>query len=633
MKAFIVALVSLLFIWGQPDINAAALPAFEDQKAACQALLEHLEEQDDRERRVYLYQNEISDSITIALWRGEAAITGGPGWLFFVDNAPRANWEHPCRFILASEDGAFHEWEARTPARDMSVFEEITDWEESHPNAAARSHAADETQAQAAESLSFTPAENRYAVIISGGYSVHSNYARYWNDCSYFFATLKQNGFLNDNIYVLMSDGTDPAVDRADGVSSPLDLNNDGRDDIGYSATKADLTIVFNELADKLGPDDLLFIFSTDHGGNGPDNPFPYDQPDVVLYLWGEYITGDELAVEVNKVNAGVIAGVFEQCFSGGIVEKLKAPNRVLMSASRWWELSYAMEPDYNYDEFSYLTTKALAEPESGDSNGDGTTTLEEAYLYALANDSCQSEEIDESDESNAGEHPSYYSNPWDLGRKVSLSGINPAASPPWYAGYVQKETDESYPEPGQAQGWRADDKVWEYNLAFAFPYGGAMRRTIYISSNGIVYFTDPESSGDNSVDGLTNAMAVAPLWDDLTTVDPENDIHIDPGLDRITIAWNAKTKIDQRPVNTAVRLYADGTITFFYGDGNQHTSLIAGRDKTMGVSLAGKAHLSILNGLSVLDSSPAVSFIPAFYFTGASDSNNAGCFLHELNF
>jgi len=522
-----------------PGPNGLTTRTVADPEAAYQVLRDSLLDLDDQERRVYLFQEKIASTVVIPLWFSEATLSGGPGWLFFIDDAPRANWEHPCRYVLVSEDGELNVIHARTPPRNMEEYKELTSG--STPSSdVSPGPLTDKTLAPDAASRAFTPAEHRYAVILSGGYNWVSNPLRYWNDCSYFFSTLKQNGFLDENIYVLISDGTDPAFDtyidyEGTTASSPLDLDGDGLPDTRYSATKANITLVFDELAAKLGPGDLLSIFITDHGGIQEGNQVPFHVPDTTVYLWGEKMTGDELAAEVNKVNAGIVAGIFEQCYSGGLVEKLAGPNRVLMSAARWWESSFAMGY-FTYDEFSHYATRALAEPLLGDSNGDGQTTMEEAYLYALTNDSWQSE----------------------------------------------------------------------------------------------------DAGGGNSVAGLIQAVAAAPLWDDLTTSDPENDIYIDAKLNYVTVSWDAKTQSDQRPVHVAARLYSDGTINFYYGQGNRHTSLVAGRDKTIGLSIGGEAHLSFRNGASVLDQSPGVSFVPAVTPRLASssdtDSKDTGCFLSASN-
>ena len=76
-------------------------------------------------------------------------------------------------------------------------------------------------------------ASRTYAVILSGGVDKFSNYERYWNDCSFIYQTLvNKYGVPKQNIYPIMSDGDNPAVDMhcpsGSFVSQPLDLDFDG---------------------------------------------------------------------------------------------------------------------------------------------------------------------------------------------------------------------------------------------------------------------------------------------------------------------------------------------------------------------------------------------------------------------
>ncbi len=604
------ALPAGLAVVPERGADSGASESVTSREQAYALLLRDLLGHSEQGRRIFAAKAEITaTSVSTPTWRGEIALSGGPGWLFFIDDVPAANWAHRCRYVLVSEDGGLHVETASTPPRNMDDFEELTSWPSGSLGAPP---AVDAPDLSALKSSPVTPAAHRHAVIISGGWNKYSNYARYWNDCAFFYKTLKLYGFLDENIHVLFADGTDPAVDRPDGTSSPLDFDGDGDPDIQYSATKANIALVFDSLGATLGSEDILYVFATDHGDAGAGNPFPYFSSEVVLCLWGEDITGDELAAEFDKVAPKALAAIFEQCFSGGMVEALAAPNRVIMSASRWWEYSYAMAPYYNYDEFSYHVTTALADPDQGDSNGDNLTTMEEAYLFALAKDVWQSDTLSDGT-SNQGEHPGYISEPWNLGRQLSLFGLDTKTDAPVYAGYVQTDTGESFPEPGVAQNWHADDAVWTYELPFVFPFGGRRNTAVSVSSNGVLYFdqgqTSGQTSGKNSVDGLKASFAIAPFWDDLTTAGDYGDIYIEATKRHVTFTWNCVTYIDKRAVNVAVRLYTDGSFTQYYGDGNRLTGRLPQRDKTIGMSDGHDAHFSIVNGKSIIPNPTSIHF------------------------
>ena len=68
----------------------------------------------------------------------------------------------------------------------------------------------------------------------------------------------------------------------------------------------------------------------------------------------------------------------------------------------------------------------------------------------------------------------------------------------------------------------------------------------------------------------------------------------------------------DSRPVNFAVRLYANGNIRMLYGSGNEHTSSrVPKRDKTIGISKGESTtfHLGLRNGQHTLDGAYAIEY------------------------
>ena len=211
--------------------------------------------------RVYAQPQTAQGPMAVENWKASLSLGSGAGWLFFIDDNPQANWEHGCRFVFVGADGAFQAKNSTTPPKRMDLFQEMTT-----PPPAPASHPPLQrdslSRSPGLAGINVTPAAKRWAVIISGGYNQSSNYPRYWNDCAFFYQTLIANGFLDDHIYVLMADGTDPAVDRSDGTNSPTDLDGDGQADIKYSATHTNIITVFNTLAGLLDGDDILYIFT-----------------------------------------------------------------------------------------------------------------------------------------------------------------------------------------------------------------------------------------------------------------------------------------------------------------------------------------------------------------------------------
>jgi len=579
-------------------------------------------------KRIYRHPRKISDSISVNNGREPFVLTGGPGWLFFVDYWPReTRGQDDYLFVLVTESGQFVTKWASSPPTGLSEYIELTE-----PIPATPLRIPSESKLgksiPAVKSMAAESPNNRWAVIISGGARQAINFPRYWNDCSFFYETLKDHGFLDDHIYVLMSDGIDPADDQSNNTSSPLDLDGDGDDDIQYSAEAVNITTVFNELQTKLDGDDILYIFTTDHGYSSwvdiPDCQF--DIPTAQLSLWNQTNISDvDFALEINKVTTLATVCIFEQCYSGGMLDELMGTNRVLMSGARFWEtskqgtVSPTPEACADYDEYAYHMIDALSDPSLADQDEDGVVSMEEAHFNAMTNKHKESEDLLPSSTYpclyNPGEHPSYYSNPWDLGRKISLNGLDSCKAPPLMGSYIQEEVSEPFPTGGEAQDWHGDDSTWLYHLPFSFPFYGVDYTRIYIELNGIIYFSYRSADGENSVDKLETRLAIAPLWDDLLTTEPGDNIFIDWTDPWLTIRWQAHTATDvtPRPVNFAVKLNTNGKIRFLYGAGNRHTTLIEQRDKTIGLSKGDGTDLILClrNGAPDLGFAESIEFTP----------------------
>lgn len=202
-------------------------------------------------------------------------------------------------------------------------------------------------------------ASHTYAIILSGGIAPINNNPHYWNDCSFMYRTLRLKYHIpKEHITLLMADGDDPGLDQNYTPerrlkSSNTDLDGDGKKDLELAATKKNLINSIKKLYKKLGPDDHLFLFVSDHGisKDGVGN----------ICLWnGELIDANELTDLLRPLaNAGVtLSAVMGQCYSGKFRQPLNSIGCVILTAS---EEGSHFHPDIMYDTFLYAFTCAVA--------------------------------------------------------------------------------------------------------------------------------------------------------------------------------------------------------------------------------------------------------------------------------
>ena len=256
---------------------------------------------------------------------------------------------------------------------------------------------------------------------MNGGADSGNNHVRYWNDLSNIYITLTSvYEFADENIDLLCSDGTNPAVDQSNGQNSNPDLDGDGDDDIMYSCVLSNVEMVFASLAENFTGTEKLFVFTTDHGGsNGGFDTYEN------LWNWEE-LTDAHFAELLAAVPTAEKICTFEPCFSGGFLDNIigEPGPIVASSACRYDEYSWAMPPDYVYDTYVFHWTAAVkgedayGNPVDADANQDSLITMDEAYNYAV--------EHDEDDES-----PQYGEYPENTGSYISLLvASNPPAQP-----------------------------------------------------------------------------------------------------------------------------------------------------------------------------------------------------------
>ncbi len=309
--------------------------------------------------------------------------------IFFVDKEPNKGWEHDCSYYYVNKyEINYAVWPGYTKENRTMPYSnyDLTPYTLGKiPYLTTinvkKCFLTEEMQ---------NAVGNTYVVILSGGYNKYSNYARYWNDCSFLFKTLRNRfGIPQENFRILISDGTNPAADMHVGysfVSSNTDLDGDGIDDTGYAATKANLTSVLQSLANTLTTEDRLFLYVIDHGGSDDNISSSY------ICLWNEEKIYDyELATLLNSFNVKSMNIVMGQCFSGGFIDNLQGANRIISTACTGSQSSWGNSA-LGYDYFVYNWTAAINEktPSSvsvvADVNDDGFVTMNEAFNYSYAN-------------------------------------------------------------------------------------------------------------------------------------------------------------------------------------------------------------------------------------------------------
>jgi hypothetical protein len=331
------------------------------------------------------------------------------GFIIYIDLYPQANLFHPVQYVFLSESTKeLLVFDAYSPPRNFK------DYHMADTAFAKLFKSAENRRAPIPRGIAPAPStssdDNRWAVLMNGGYDSGNNHVRYWNDLSNIYITLNYVYEIPDeNIIVLCSDGLNPAVDQSNGQNSNPDLDGDGDDDIMYSCILSNVDMVFTSLANNFTANDKLFVFTTDHGSS-------VSGWNVVENLWNyEELTDAHFASLLAAFPDCEKICTLEPCFSGGFLDNVVVPPGpvVASSACRYDEYSWATN-DLLYDEYVFHWTAAMkgedafGTPVNADSNGDGVITLDEAYNYAKAHDV-------------ASESPQYGDYPEGIGETISL--------------------------------------------------------------------------------------------------------------------------------------------------------------------------------------------------------------------
>ena len=117
----------------------------------------------------------------------------------------------------------------------------------------------------------------------------------------------------------------------------------------------------------------------------------------------------------------------------------------------------------------------------------------------------------------------------------------------------------------GTSINLQADDDAAAVSLPFSFPFYGETFSTAYVSTNGLISFTDADNEYDNSAAALAERVAIAACWDDLDTRPTGCGVFVESTPDQVLIRWEAVTLDLGTPVQFEAVLHADGRIDLNY--------------------------------------------------------------------
>jgi len=135
----------------------------------------------------------------------------------------------------------------------------------------------------------------------------------------------------------------------------------------GPSATRTSVRAAFEKIAGEARPDDALVVMLIGHGGD--------DSVEYKINLPGPDLSGTELAALLDRVPAARQLVVNMTSASGGAINSLRKPNRVVITATK-------TGTERNATVFPRFWVEALRDP-AADTDKNDTISALEAFHYA----------------------------------------------------------------------------------------------------------------------------------------------------------------------------------------------------------------------------------------------------------
>ena len=276
-------------------------------------------------------------------------------WLFFIDEMPEYLWGHDCKYVFIDQTNGnnYTKQEQLPPFRFNFYMEEVS-----------ISLSLTKTQYDFSTNWTNQPQTeencNLYAVLFLG-YDYGPEYGYMWNALSHIYCGLLEQGYPEENIFVLSYDGT-----AGTETNVSLDLNNDGINDILEKECSVDnLRSIFeDDLKNSMKKGDMLFVYSFNHGVR---NPF-YENGATDLMMWNhEHLDDGDFALMIEGINCSQMVFNIFACHAGGLADDLESmdndANKTIFTCTNWEQPYYRdinfFCPTTGMDEFNYLMISA----------------------------------------------------------------------------------------------------------------------------------------------------------------------------------------------------------------------------------------------------------------------------------
>ena len=323
----------------------------------------------------------------------ERLLADRPTIVIFADDDPLKNWTHPCRYLLCdAETGkVYREVESRFPPVDPTLDRSIGLRPFHQPmQFAPRQNFPIPSQAD------WRPiGRGRRLAILFAGLSNR----RHVNCMEFLYRTLVDTyGYKCADITVLNLDGTVAETGTTEILSPdpPTPLGTyigDGkpyRMPITGPGTRAALFGAIDDCKARLGPDDSLLIYTTNHGDSNPQTGEAF----ILCRPYGDRIGAGEFAAKLRELPPiSSLIVTMQQCYAGGfnagVIARSRARHTCVASACAASRTSSA-GPDFDPFSLAWISAMAGADPHGASTSGPhgyahGRVTTLRAFRQAAA--------------------------------------------------------------------------------------------------------------------------------------------------------------------------------------------------------------------------------------------------------